>query len=81
LLTGKQADDATALIAPALASVWLVGKFGLILRTGDAGATWIAQSSGTSSTIRAISAVRTDANIAWAVGANGLILKTTSGGN
>jgi photosystem II stability/assembly factor-like uncharacterized protein len=81
LLSGGQADDARSLIATASASLWLVGRNGLILRTQDAGATWIAQSSGTTSTIDAISAVRTDPSTAWAVGANGLILKTTSGGN
>jgi len=50
----------------------------MILHTTDAGATWTAQTSGTTQPLLDVSAV--DANTAWAVGDAGTILYTTDGG-
>ncbi|MGB5875130.1 MAG: T9SS type A sorting domain-containing protein, partial [Bacteroidota bacterium] len=49
-----------------------------ILRTTDAGATWVRQSSGTTSGLYDVSF--TDADTGTAVGRNGTILRTTTGG-
>ncbi|UCH85221.1 MAG: choice-of-anchor D domain-containing protein [Candidatus Latescibacterota bacterium] len=55
-----------------------VGHEGTILRTTDGGATWVRQSSGTTSILIGVSF--TDVNTGTAVGENGLILRTTDGG-
>jgi photosystem II stability/assembly factor-like uncharacterized protein len=55
-----------------------VGKDGTIVRTTDGGATWVTQTSGTTSFLLGVSF--TDANTGTAVGQNGTILRTTDGG-
>src|SRR5436305_997757 len=67
---------AAALINASTATV--VGNGGTILRTTDGGATWKAQSSGTTQTLLGVSF--TDANTGIAVGGGGTILRTTDGG-
>lgn len=57
---------------------WVVGNFGMIIHTNDAGATWSVQESGTKLPLRGISFV--DPMNGWAVGHNSLILHTTDGG-
>src|SRR6266851_813998 len=56
----------------------VVGASGTILRTTDGGATWMAQTSGTTNNLRGVSFV--DANTGTAVGAGETILRTTDGG-
>ena len=61
-----------------------VGENGTILKTTDAGANWISQSSGTTSSLTSV--YFTDADHGVVVGKNlnnykGIILKTTDGGN
>lgn len=84
--------DGTLLVAPAsittknLRSVaaigpdiaWIVGDGGTILRTTDAGNSWVQQDSRTVQDLASISAISAD--VAWAVGDNGTILKTIDGG-
>jgi len=55
-----------------------VGEKGAILRTTDAGVTWVAQTSGVSTALEGVSF--TDANTGTAVGTYGVILRTTDGG-
>jgi photosystem II stability/assembly factor-like uncharacterized protein len=56
-------------------------SLGIILRTTDGGATWKQQSGGTSRTTTPLYGVFfTDANAGTAVGYNGTILRTTTGG-
>jgi hypothetical protein len=58
---------------------WVVGSDGTILATGDAGVSWIAQTSGTSSfSLSGVSFV--DAKHGWTVGTAGTILATADGG-
>ncbi|MBN2599074.1 MAG: hypothetical protein JXA75_00935, partial [Candidatus Thermoplasmatota archaeon] len=54
------------------------GQNGLILRTEDGGSTWVPQESGTSSDLYAVQLI--DSNIGYAVGENGVILHTSTGG-
>jgi photosystem II stability/assembly factor-like uncharacterized protein len=57
---------------------WIVGGYGIIYRTTDAGDNWIKQSDK-SYNFRSI--YFTDENTGWAVGDSGIILSTTDGGN
>jgi photosystem II stability/assembly factor-like uncharacterized protein len=57
---------------------WTVGNGGLILKTTDGGATWPAQTSGTTTNLRSVHFV--DASTGYAVGNGGLILASTDGG-
>ena len=59
-------------------TVWVVGEFGTILVSHDGGATWLPQSSGTESTLTAITF--NDATTGVAVGLDGTILVTADGG-
>lgn len=52
---------------------WIIGAAGLILHTGDGGATWVVQSSGTSSGLNAVSLP--DTTHGSAVGQGGTIVK------
>jgi photosystem II stability/assembly factor-like uncharacterized protein len=56
--------------------IWVVGQSGKILFYD--GTSWVSQISGTSLTLRSVSAV--SATVAWAVGNGGEIRKTTDGG-
>lgn len=57
---------------------WAVGSSGIILVTTKGGATWTTQSSGTNTSLYAVTFVSpTDG---WAVGGRGTILSTTDGG-
>ena len=60
------------------ALVITVGDAGTILSSGDDGATWITQKSGTMSNLLAISV--TSATDAWAAGASGTLLHSSDGG-
>ena len=55
-----------------------MGDDGTILHTGDAGATWAPQASGTQAGLRSV--VFTDARTGWAVGDDGTILHTGDAG-
>jgi hypothetical protein len=57
---------------------WAVGASGTILATGDGGATWTQQTSGTTNTLNAVSFV--DTSHGWATGLGGTILATNDGG-
>jgi len=56
----------------------VVGNGGIILRTTDAGATWVSQLSGTTETL--FDVFFTDGKTGTAVGVRGTILHTTTGG-
>nr|MCU0294777.1 YCF48-related protein [Candidatus Nanopelagicales bacterium] len=55
---------------------WAVGDGGTILATSDGGATWTAQSSGTTENVL-YGVAFTDASHGWAVGGGGTILATS----
>ena len=55
-----------------------VGLSGYILKSTDAGISWIQQTGGTASNLRAVDF--TDSFYGFAVGSSGTILKTTNGG-
>jgi photosystem II stability/assembly factor-like uncharacterized protein len=74
------AADLNHVVAIDRVTFWMVGNNGTILKTTDAGASWVVQSSRTTSNLLAIAVLRTDPNIAWIVGENGTILKTQDGG-
>jgi photosystem II stability/assembly factor-like uncharacterized protein len=54
------------------------GNNGGIYKTTNGGSNWVAQTSGTTSTISSIFFI--DENTGYAAGASGVILKTTNGG-
>lgn len=56
---------------------WVVGAFGMVLHSSDAGAHWTVQNSGTSQTLASVSFA--DSQHGFAVGAGGTILATTDG--
>ena len=58
---------------------WVVGEFGNVLHTVDAGQNWIEQSSGTNVDLWSVHFV--DASTGWAVGEGGTILHATDGGS
>ncbi len=57
---------------------WIVGEFGVILTTNDAGATWVAQQSPVETTLFGVSFA--DAQRGWAVGIEEVLLQTEDGG-
>lgn len=58
---------------------WAVGAAGVVLASADGGASWNAQTSGTSSDLHDVSF--TDSRRGWAVGASDTVLRTTDGGS
>ncbi len=58
---------------------YVVGHYGAILKTSDAGQTWILQNSGTAYTLTAVD-FPVDGQTGFAVGWYGTILKTLDGG-
>jgi hypothetical protein len=56
----------------------VVGEDGLVRKTSNAGANWYPQVSNTGNWLRKTNFI--DTNIGWAVGDNGTIIKTTTGG-
>jgi photosystem II stability/assembly factor-like uncharacterized protein len=67
-------------------TVWVTGSFnstGLILKTTNAGLTWIRQGAGdvdVDATVHLLGISAADADTAWAVGGHYGVLKTTDGG-
>ena len=57
---------------------WAVGNFGLVMRTVDGGATWMAPPALTSDALRDFRFA--DSDHGWIVGGNGLVLRTDDGG-
>jgi photosystem II stability/assembly factor-like uncharacterized protein len=57
---------------------WIGGSTGNLLKSTDAGETWVSQVSGTANAIFGIYAH--SSTTAWLVGVNGMIKKTTDGG-
>jgi photosystem II stability/assembly factor-like uncharacterized protein len=57
---------------------WAVGDGGTVLATKDGGATWAAQSSGTTRLLNSVAFC--GASTGWAVGEGGIILGTADGG-
>lgn len=57
---------------------WLVGEFGIILRSSDGGVTWQSQTSGVSATLFGVGFA--DRQRGWAVGVDATMLATFDGG-
>ncbi len=62
---------------PGGGAIWRLGLGGGIQRSTDQGKTWVTQSSGVTADLIAGSAASKD--VAWVVGRNGVILRTTDG--
>lgn len=58
---------------------WAAGFDGTIVHKSATSSSWVEQSSGVTTTLRALSFVSSE--IGWAVGDNGTILKTANGGD
>jgi photosystem II stability/assembly factor-like uncharacterized protein len=71
-------DDLFSVSFPTEKEGWACGRFGTILHTGDGGATWSPQESGTDFTLSGICFA--DSKNGWAVGKNGTIVHTSDGG-
>lgn len=63
---------------PAADRGWIVGEFGTIFTTFDAGRTWVSQRSPVQSTLFGVDF--TDAQNGWTVGLESVMLRTTDGG-
>jgi len=63
---------------PAERTGWAVGDSGRIVKTGNAGVSWIKQRSGCSARLTAVDFV--DTKVGYVAGAGGRVLKTTDGG-
>ena len=74
-----QARDIYDVIFPDQNTGYVVGTFGLIMKTTDGGTSWIEQTSGVTLTLWDVDFINT--NVGYAVGNSGNILKTTDGGN
>ena len=78
-----QGNDLNGVAFPDATHGWAVGDQGTILATSDGGATWSAQSSGTTAYLTAVAFA--DASHGWVVGTNSsegnsVILATSDGG-
>lgn len=60
-------------------TIYLVGQFGQILKSNDAGATWQKQNTNTTETLNAVFFL--NSTTGYVVGDNQIILKTTNGGD
>ena len=58
---------------------WIVGEFGLVLKTTDGGRTWISQTYG-GDRPQLFAVIFRDEWIGWSVGQQGTLFKTTDGG-
>jgi len=58
---------------------WIVGEFGLVLKTSDGGQTWSSQTYG-SDRPQLFAVMFRDKLTGWSVGQQGTLLKTTDGG-
>ena len=57
---------------------WLVGSWGLIMKTTNTGLKWIKKTSGTNQHL--ITVHFENENVGWCAGASGIVLKTEDGG-
>lgn len=64
---------------PNTSYAWATGSAGCILKTVDAGNTWVNLNSGSTEYLHAVWFA--DVNTGWIAGSNGAILKTINGGN
>ena len=71
-------DDLLGIHQGAHSKVWVVGKNGLVLHTGDGGRNWVRQASGTTQTLSAVSFA--GERTGFVVGSGGTILSTRDGG-
>jgi len=71
-------DNLYATSFPTATEGWVVGAFGSIYKTADAGATWQAQTSGVLQPLFDVDFI--DEQEGWAVGRLGVILHTSDGG-
>lgn len=77
--TGPVQPNLNAVFFASKTQGWIVGEFGLILHTGDGGASWSAQRAG--SDLPQLAAVRfRDPLDGLAVGEEGIVLRTSDGG-
>ena len=77
------APGSTRLFAIALlsaTSLYCVGDSGTIIYSSNGGTNWVAQSSGTTSTLRDIVFKTSTVTVGYIAGKNGIILSTTNGG-
>ena len=76
--TSGTTQSLSGLAALAGGQRWATGAGGVIVASGNDGASWTAQPSGTAQDLRAVAFA--DATHGWVVGAGGAILATTDGG-
>ena len=60
-------------------NIWLVGNYGVIFHSSDAGENWVSQNSGIKTLL--CDGVFVDNKTGWVVGIDGTIIHTTDGGN
>lgn len=74
----ERRDSFLGVAAPNETLLWAAGSNGKIVRSDDAGATWVAQKSSTTENLQGIAAW--DAKRAVVVGGDGAVLRTEDGG-
>jgi len=71
-------ENIHGVMAPDDKNIWLVGNYGIIFHSSDAGENWTAQKSGVESLL--IDGVFLNAKVGWVAGISGVILHTDNGG-
>lgn len=71
-------ENIHGVMSPDDKNIWLVGNYGVIFHSSDAGATWNPQKSGVESLL--IDGVFLNSKIGWVAGISGIVLHTTDGG-
>jgi photosystem II stability/assembly factor-like uncharacterized protein len=71
-------ENIHGVMAPDDKNIWLVGNYGVIFHSSDAGETWNPQKSGVGSLL--IDGVFLNAKAGWVAGTSGVILHTADGG-
>jgi photosystem II stability/assembly factor-like uncharacterized protein len=71
-------ENIHGVIAPDDKNIWLVGNYGIIFHSSDAGATWNPQKSGVETLLT--DGIFLNSKVGWVAGIGGTILHTTDGG-
>jgi len=72
-------ENVTAIMAPDENNLWIIGNYGTIFHSSDAGKNWASQSSGIKTLLT--DGLFIDNKTGWIVGVDGTIIHTADGGN
>ena len=72
-------ENVTAIMAPDENNLWIIGNYGIIFHSSDAGKNWVSQDSGIKTLLN--DGFFIDNKTGWVVGVDGTIIHTADGGN